>query len=150
MSKKKNIDVPSVSPVSSGKAEKGKKTSAKTEAAAKATAKPAAGGLAVKKTPLAPPASAEPAVKKAAKKTTGMSAIPSPALTIPPVAPAAEPVKKAAPAKAKAASPAIAAITDGEIARLAYSYAEARGFQGGSPDADWYRAKQELLRLRGQ
>jgi hypothetical protein len=31
-----------------------------------------------------------------------------------------------------------------EIARLAYSYWEARGCQGGSPEEDWRRAEQEL------
>ena len=31
-----------------------------------------------------------------------------------------------------------------DIARLAYSYWEARGRQGGSPEADWLRAEQEL------
>lgn len=31
------------------------------------------------------------------------------------------------------------------IARLAYSYWEARGYAGGSPDEDWFRAEQELL-----
>jgi hypothetical protein len=30
------------------------------------------------------------------------------------------------------------------VARLAYSYAEARGFTGGSPEEDWLRAEQEL------
>ena len=34
-----------------------------------------------------------------------------------------------------------------EIAALAYSYWEARGYQGGSPEEDWFRAEQEL---RGQ
>jgi hypothetical protein len=33
-----------------------------------------------------------------------------------------------------------------EIARLAYSYWEARGCQGGSPEEDWLRAEQELRR----
>jgi hypothetical protein len=33
-----------------------------------------------------------------------------------------------------------------EIARLAYSYWEARG-GGGSAEEDWYRAEQELLAL---
>jgi hypothetical protein len=33
-----------------------------------------------------------------------------------------------------------------EIARLAYSYWEARGRQHGSPQEDWYRAERELLR----
>ncbi len=31
-----------------------------------------------------------------------------------------------------------------EVARLAYSYWEARGCQGGSPEEDWLRAEQEL------
>jgi hypothetical protein len=39
-------------------------------------------------------------------------------------------------------------ITHDEIARLAYSYAEARGFVGGSPEEDWFRAEQELRRIR--
>ena len=30
------------------------------------------------------------------------------------------------------------------VARLAHSYWEARGCQGGSPEADWFRAEQEL------
>ena len=30
------------------------------------------------------------------------------------------------------------------VASLAYSYAEARGFVGGSPEEDWLRAEQEL------
>jgi hypothetical protein len=30
------------------------------------------------------------------------------------------------------------------VARLAYAYWEARGCQGGSPEADWLRAEQEL------
>ena len=42
-----------------------------------------------------------------------------------------------------------AAVTPAEsvqdaVARLAYSYWEARGCQGGSPEADWLRAEQEL------
>ena len=41
-----------------------------------------------------------------------------------------------------------AALPDGSfqeaVARLAYAYWEARGFQGGSPEADWLRAEQEL------
>ncbi|MCX6629591.1 MAG: DUF2934 domain-containing protein [Candidatus Solibacter sp.] len=31
------------------------------------------------------------------------------------------------------------------VARLAHSYWEARGCQGGSAEADWLRAEQELL-----
>jgi len=30
------------------------------------------------------------------------------------------------------------------VARLAYSYWEARGFTGGSPEEDWLRAEREL------
>ncbi len=32
-----------------------------------------------------------------------------------------------------------------EVARLAYSYWEARGRQGGSPEEDWHRAEQALM-----
>ena len=35
-----------------------------------------------------------------------------------------------------------------EIAVLAYSYWEARGCQGGSPDEDWLRAERELSSRR--
>ena len=35
-----------------------------------------------------------------------------------------------------------------EIARLAYSYWEAREGRGGSPWEDWFRAEQELLRRK--
>jgi hypothetical protein len=31
-----------------------------------------------------------------------------------------------------------------EIARLAYSYWQARGQSDGSPEADWFRAEEEL------
>jgi hypothetical protein len=33
-----------------------------------------------------------------------------------------------------------------EIAERAYSYWEARGFQGGSPWEDWFRAERELTK----
>ncbi len=35
-----------------------------------------------------------------------------------------------------------------EIARLAYSYWEARGCEGGTPEEDWRRAEQQLLEHR--
>jgi hypothetical protein len=38
--------------------------------------------------------------------------------------------------------------TQADIANLAYSYWEARGFQGGSPWDDWFRAEEELKRRR--
>jgi hypothetical protein len=47
---------------------------------------------------------------------------------------AAESVTQSAPAPA----------SQEQIASLAYSYWEARGFQGGSPEEDWLRAEQEL------
>jgi hypothetical protein len=31
-----------------------------------------------------------------------------------------------------------------EISKLAYTYWEARGYQGGCPEEDWLRAEQEL------
>ncbi len=40
--------------------------------------------------------------------------------------------------------------THDEIAVLAYSYWEARGFEGGTPEEDWLRAEQELLSGRSQ
>ena len=35
-----------------------------------------------------------------------------------------------------------------ETARIAYSFWETRGYQGGSPEEDWFHAAQEL-RARG-
>ena len=42
------------------------------------------------------------------------------------------------------AVPETAAPAAEQIAHLAYSYWEARGYQGGSPEEDWLRAEQEL------
>jgi hypothetical protein len=42
---------------------------------------------------------------------------------------------------------AIATPTHDDVALLAYSYWEARGFQDGSPEQDWFRAESELLKL---
>jgi len=43
------------------------------------------------------------------------------------------------------------AVTDREaVARLAYSYWEARGFTGGSAEEDWLRAEQELRSGRAE
>ena len=39
---------------------------------------------------------------------------------------------------------AMAAVPQEAVALLAYEYAEARGFVGGSPEEDWLRAEQEL------
>jgi len=35
-------------------------------------------------------------------------------------------------------------VSTEEIATLAFSYWEARGYQGGSPEDDWFRAETEL------
>jgi hypothetical protein len=52
--------------------------------------------------------------------------------------------RRSASAPAAAAVPASAAPASEQIAHLAYSYWEARGYQGGSPEEDWLRAEQEL------
>ena len=38
-------------------------------------------------------------------------------------------------------------VTHEDIARLAYSLWESRGYQGGSPIEDWLRAERELAKL---
>jgi hypothetical protein len=43
-----------------------------------------------------------------------------------------------------AASAAVCGPSQDEIARLAYSYWEARGYAGGSSEEDWLRAEREL------
>lgn len=48
-------------------------------------------------------------------------------------------------APASAATTATSGPTLDEIAQLAYSYWEGRGYQGGSSEEDWLRAEQELL-----
>jgi len=71
---------------------------------------------------------------------------------------AAAPSRRKAPAARRApraANPAPGAVEIVEvlaaspsyeaIAKLAYSYWETRGCQGGSPEEDWLRAEQELL-----
>jgi hypothetical protein len=78
---------------------------------------------------------------------------------------AAAPARRKSPAKSRvqysapqtelpvptpeSAAPQTAAATahepaSDEIARLAYTYWEARGCQGGSPEEDWLRAEREL------
>jgi hypothetical protein len=51
------------------------------------------------------------------------------------------------PEQFETATPAVSVPDADEIARLAYSYWEARGFKHGSAEEDWLRAEQEL-RLR--
>jgi hypothetical protein len=52
------------------------------------------------------------------------------------------------PAEAMTADDEMSAPTHVDVAELAYSYWEARGFQGGSPWDDWFRAEEELKRRR--
>jgi hypothetical protein len=53
-------------------------------------------------------------------------------------------VTPAGPAPAAAAPAPATAPSQEEIARLAHSYWEARGCQGGTPEEDWLRAEREL------
>jgi len=64
--------------------------------------------------------------------------------TAPPVEGAAVPAVEPAPVTLEAAAAAQPEPTYEDIARLAYTYWEARGCQGGTPDEDWLRAEQEL------
>jgi len=41
----------------------------------------------------------------------------------------------------------MAAPTYDQVAALAYSFWEARGYQGGSQEEDWLRAEQQLSAL---
>ncbi len=62
---------------------------------------------------------------------------------------ASEPAPEPSKPEAVVAEPTPAPISEQEeIARLAYSYWEARGCQGGSPEEDWARAEQEIRNLR--
>lgn len=52
--------------------------------------------------------------------------------------------RKAALPPAMPESAAVPETDQDAVARLAYSYWAARGFQGGSPEEDWLRAEEEL------
>lgn len=68
---------------------------------------------------------------------------------------AASPQKRRAPRTKQAVDGKVTAVSGNvvrqaltvdraAVARLAYSYWEARGFTGGSPEDDWLRAEREL------
>lgn len=59
--------------------------------------------------------------------------------------PVAQPVEGATVQDAAEVKPTAAAPSHEEIATLAYLYWESRGFEGGSPEDDWFRAERELL-----
>ncbi len=161
MSKKKIDDAQVAATQTEVKAASGKKSATKSATKPVTATKPVAGVSGAKDvTPVT-----EPARKRATKKASDAgapsqkSAKKAAAVNVAAVEASASPA--ASEATSKTGNPAAHStkppstvqapppIKDEEIARLAYSYAEARGFQGGSPDADWFRAKRELLRLRG-
>ena len=55
-----------------------------------------------------------------------------------------EPTAAASMTEPTAARTASGAVDTEEVARLAFSYWQARGCQGGSPEEDWFRAEQEV------
>lgn len=57
-----------------------------------------------------------------------------------------EPKPESTPAVMIGADEELSASAEDQVARLAYSYWEARGNQGGSPWEDWFRAEEELKR----
>lgn len=87
---------------------------------------------------------------KAARPRSKHSATPAEA---PVISAAAEPETAAPTSTVPSTSSAITTVAPtvtivepahADIARLAYSYWEARGFQGGSPEEDWLRAEVEI------
>lgn len=61
-----------------------------------------------------------------------------------PLAPAAAEQETVAPAVDAPVFASASVPTNEEIAKLAYSYWEARGYQGGCQEEDWLRAEDEL------
>lgn len=166
MGKKKSIE-PTATSTNPEKVEKTKKSASKASAAQEKTPVPevkvsteapkksSKKDASLKASPAKEVAPKEKAAKNAAsknaKKTPAVTETPSVEAKPAPVAAKAAP--KATEAGANGAGPArgfqAIPISQEEVAKLAYSYAEARGFQGGSPEEDWFRAEQELRRLRG-
>ncbi|MCU0229731.1 MAG: DUF2934 domain-containing protein [Bryobacterales bacterium] len=120
------------------------KKSAATEAAE--TAPPEA--IAAAPAPAAKTKAASEKTKAAPGKSKAVKAKGQPAPEVI-EAPSLQPATSTAPAVNGAAKPSLPPISPDEIARLAYSFAEARGFVGGSPEADWLRAEAELRGIRG-
>jgi hypothetical protein len=56
--------------------------------------------------------------------------------------------KKAPGMPALASASADLSLNQEEVARLAHSYWEARGCQGGSAEEDWFRAERELRAIQ--
>jgi len=76
----------------------------------------------------------------------------APAVALAPAAP--EPVAIVAPVVGEVSTPAAVnavskpvAVSQEEIAKLAYCYWADRGYQGGNPEEDWARAEKTLLSM---
>lgn len=93
------------------------------------------------------------AAKKPPSKRTKSASSQSQAAGTPKEDPAVQtaPVEASQPESAGAAPESVGAALSSavsireQIAQLAYSYWEARGYQHGDPDEDWYRAEREIL-----
>jgi hypothetical protein len=82
-------------------------------------------------TPARRKAAARPRAKRAAEQAE-------------PLAPAVAEQETAAPQADAAVLAPATVLSNEEIAKLAFSYWEARGCQGGCPEEDWLRAEAEL------
>ena len=96
-----------------------------------------------------PRAASASARKATSRKATGTAAVRQSVRVIP-----AQRASKSRPRVPKAAfAPANEAMNPAvpdreEISLLAFSYWEARGCQGGSPEEDWYQAEREIQRRK--
>lgn len=119
----------------------------------------------VESTPATPPPILTPPVEKKASPVTPPPAASSQAekrsgtiqSTTVPIATPRSPEPKPAPSTRRPEQPRVEAVTTSKdvlqssismrerIALLAYSYWEARGRRGGSPEEDWFRAEREVL-----
>jgi Protein of unknown function (DUF2934) len=84
----------------------------------------------------------EPVVSGGVAPARSRKHAPAKRTTTPDVAPSSSIISTAAPNTQTISS--IHVVTFDDIAKLAYSYWEARGCQGGNPEEDWLRAEQEL------
>jgi hypothetical protein len=87
-------------------------------------------------------ANEQPKRKRTATPKVAPAAAPKPA----PAASHKHASKKNAQETGQSAQP-VRTVSQEEIAQLAYSYWEARGYAPGSPEEDWLRAERELLVL---
>lgn len=88
--------------------------------------------------------------KKAAQPSnvTGKTAPVTPAVAEPVSSPVPESVAQPISATPEVAQPkALVAPTHADIARLAYSYFEQRGYAPGNPHEDWLRAERQLTKF---